>query len=290
MLKMADVFLILATVSSAAMAVALKFFDRKEGNRYGILLGNYMTCVVVAFLMLPEKKILFSPDPLTLLCGCISGCLFVGGLVSMQSSIARNGAALTTAFARLGLIVPLLISILAFGERPEMVQCIGLLFVFAALLVISTASSGGSANHTDKMQPGLLLLVLLICGSSDAMAKVFEVVGSRAEDELFYFCIFAAAFLLTSLLACRQYRTAGEPVPIRVLLAGIAVGIPNYFSSALLLKALVGRPAIIVYPVFSIGAILIVSVISTLAFKEKQSRQGQIGLALIIGALLLLNI
>ena len=39
----------------------------------------------------------------------IGGFLFVAGLVLMQTSVAANGAALTAAFSKLGLIVPLLI-------------------------------------------------------------------------------------------------------------------------------------------------------------------------------------
>ena len=111
------VYLIIAVLSSASMAIVLKIFRKQKGNRYGIILGNYLTCVLLSFLLMPEKQALLSPDAITLLCGIVAGLLFVAGLVSMQSSIAVNGAILTSAFSKLGLIVPLLISTIFFGDR-----------------------------------------------------------------------------------------------------------------------------------------------------------------------------
>ena len=69
-----------------------------------------------------------------------------------------------------------------------------------------------------------------------------------------------------------------------------SAGIPNYFSSALLLKSLVGLPAFIVYPCFSAGTLLIVTLISVPIFKERLGVKSWIGLVLITGALVLLNI
>ena len=49
-------------------------------------------------------------------------------------------------------------------------------------------------------------------------------------------------------------------------------------------------PAFIVYPVFSTGAILFVTLISIPLFKEYLNRNQIISLGLILGALVLLNI
>ena len=63
--------------------------------------------------------------------------------------------------------------------------------------------------------------------------------------------------------------------------AGIAVGIPNYYSSFLLLLALVALPAIIVYPINSTGSILIV-----MAVEKRQ----WLGILMVLAAMVLLNI
>ena len=68
------------------------------------------------------------------------------------------------------------------------------------------------------------------------------------------------------------------------------MGIPNYFSSFFLLKALLTLPADVVYPVFSVGSILIVMTAGILFFRERLGRRQVYGLVLILGALVLLNL
>ena len=72
--------------------------------------------------------------------------------------------------------------------------------------------------------------------------------------------------------------------------AGAAVGIPNYFSSSFLLKSLSGLPAFVVYPAFSAGTLVLVTVIAIIMFREIPGKKTWIGIGLIAAALILLNI
>ena len=279
-----ELSLLLAIISSASMAIILKLFQSGNGNRYAIILGNYLTCILIAFLLLPDKSAILHTQKPTLVCGCIGGVLFVAGLVGVQSSIQRNGAILTSAFSRLGLLVPLLMSILFLGEKPGILQLAGILLVLAAMLLIS-----GKADTKRTAAPLLLIAVLLACGSADAMAKLFEQIGAREQDLLYFLYVFLTAGILTLLLLIHEsVKNRTKVLPLN-LLAGIVVGIPNYFSSMLLLKALIRLPAFIVYPSFSTGSILLVTMVSVLLFRERPGRRQWIGLAMILAALVLLN-
>ncbi len=285
-------FLLIAIISSAAMTVVLKIFREQKGNRYGILLGNYLTCVLLSFLMMPDKSIAFKADGTTLLCGLIGGVVFVAGLVGMQSSTRRNGAILTSAFSKLGLIVPLLISVLFFGEKIRMLQIPGIVMVLVAFFLISFDSDSEDAKTGEKTRiyPILLLLVLLFVGGGDAMAKIFDQLGERSQDGNYFLILFVTAAVLVLILLFIEKGRSGKPFLWKEFAAGVLVGIPNYFSSALLLKALNGLPAFLVYPCFSAGTVFIVTLIATLFFKERPGVKTWIGLALIAVALVLLNI
>ncbi len=283
-------YLIIAIVSSASMAVVLKIFRNQEGNRYGILLGNYLTCVVLSFILLPKGKDVFSIDKTTWICGIIAGILFVLGLVAMQSSVKKNGAILTSAFSKLGLIVPLLLSIIIFGEKVRLIQIPGIVLVFVAFMLITFDSDGAPISETGRVYPLFLLAALLFCGSSDAMAKIFEEIGKRGSDGLYFLILFATAAVFTAILLLNEKIKKGKKLIWKEFAAGILVGIPNYFSSALLLKALVGLPAFVVYPCFSSGTLLLVTLIAVPIFKERPRLKTWIGLALIASALILLNI
>lgn len=277
-------YLFLAMLGSAAMSLVLKAFRAQKGNRYGIILGNYITCVLVGLLMMPDRSLILHGSPSTLICGVIGGFFFVAGLTAMQSSIRANGAALTAAFAKLGLVVTLGVSILCFGEWPALMQLVGIALVFLALLLIH-----GGAEKAGGGSFLLLVLVLLTGGGGDAMSKVFEQLGGEGEGTLYFFWLFLTAGVLAAILAWRETRQTGLKLLPGELAAGILVGIPNYFSSLLLLLALERMPALVVYPAASTGTILLVTVLSALLFRERISRRQAAGMVLILAALVLLN-
>lgn len=286
-----EFYLILAIISSAAMTLVLKLFPIQKGNRYGIILGNYLTCIVTAFFMLPDRSVIARTDGRTLLLGIIGGVLFVVALVCLQSSIHYCGAILTSAFSKMGLIVPLVLSILFWGERPGIWQIAGIVLVIAAVWIINgkqEIQNGGPKGSGAQMF--WLLAVLLTFGSADAMAKVFEQLGDRAKDGLYFLILFCTAAVLAIGLLLYERQKTGAKVMIREVLAGIAVGIPNYFSSALLLRALTGLPAIVVYPCFSTGTILLVTLVSAAFLKERLDRRKIAGLVIILISVVLLNI
>ena len=278
-------YLVLAILSSAAMTLFLKGFRADDTNRYAIILGNYVTCVIVGFLMLKEKASILHPMKPTLLFGVICGILFVFTLVMMQRSIEKNGAILSSAFSKLGLIIPLIMSIAFFGEKPKTLQYIGIAVVLLAVLIIN-----GKQEKGRKIYPFLLLLVLLGGGFADGMAKIFDRFGDRTQDKLYILIVFFAAGVITLVLLLTEYKKTGKAGQLKDYLAGIAVGIPNYFSASLLLKSLSTIPAFIVYPVFSVGTILFITLVSILVFKEKPTKLQWAGLALIAAALVLLNL
>ncbi|MBQ6075700.1 MAG: EamA family transporter [Lachnospiraceae bacterium] len=286
-------FLILAASSSAALTLVLKLFRDPEANRFGILLGNYLTCALIAFLQMPEKSGLFAVSSSTLIMSLIGGFLFVAGLVMIQTSVGRNGATLTAAFSKLGLIVPLLISFLFFQEVPSLLNLAGVGLAAAAILLITFGAKeagGVPAAGGERASLAILLLTLLANGCAESMAKIFSRLGNQREDTRYFFFLFLTAALLTFLLAAAEKKKSGRRLRGRELAAGILAGIPNYFCSYFLLKALLDLPATLAYPAFSVGSILLVTAAGALFFREKLSRRQLAGLGLILGALILLNL
>ena len=74
------------------------------------------------------------------------------------------------------------------------------------------------------------------------------------------------------------------------LLFGALVGIPNFFSAKFLLMALGELPAVIVYPTFSVATILVVTLAGVGLFRERLRKLQWVALAVILAALILLNL
>ena len=290
-LEVGMIYLAFAILSSSCMAIALKIFHTQQGNRYGIILGNYIICIFLSWFMLPDHSLVFHWNKETLLCGILGGFFFVLGLVLIQRSIEKNGAILSTAFSKLGIMIPTLLSVLIFGERPSVRQTVGIMLAATALIYIYSRDEGSETlPQVRSFSPILLILVMLGNGGGDFLAKIFERIGDRSQDTLYFFILFVTAALLTAILILHEYQKTGKKVLLRDFLAGGFVGIPNYFSSIFLLAALVKLPAVMVYPGFSIGTILLVAMFSSAVLHERLTKRSKAGLLMIMIALILLNL
>ena len=217
------IYLILAILSSASIALVFKALGSLCGNRYGVIIGNYLTCIVISLIMIGDLSAIPHAAPVTFICGAVGGFLFVMGLVFMQSSVSANGATITSAFGKLGVMVPLAFSFLIFRETPEVIQVIGIVIALAALVFINSPDkeAGNSDDQVRTYSFALLILTFLGNGLSDSMAKVFEQVGPRSDDKIFISFIFCMAAVISAVLAYREYRLTGSGIRPKELLADL---------------------------------------------------------------------
>ena len=132
-----------------------------------------------------------------------------------------------------------------------------------------------------------LLLLLLSCGGCDVMSKVFEVYGNANLSGHFLLYTFLTALGLCILLIA--FRKQGLPGKAEWSF-GFLVGIPNYFAAKFLLASLTSLPAVIVYPVYSVATLLVVTIAGVLLFRERLRNHQWAALGMILLSLILLNV
>ena len=277
------IFLLLALLSSSVLAIVLKYLN--SSSPYGVYFVNYIICALLAFATM-EPKALYNNDITPCWLGGITGLLYLASLCANGYSIHKNGAILSSVFTRLGILVPILLSVMLFGERPTMPQGLGIALAVAAAVMMNGLSRKAENHDTGNKIYLLLLLTLLLNGTSDAMSKVFTQLGRRQDDGLFMFYIFLFAGLATLMILVKERR----PPTGRDIFFGVLVGVPNFLSSRLLLAALAELPAFLVYPSYSVGVILTISVISFFLFRERLNGRQMGAAGMILGALVLLNL
>ena len=277
-------FLLLALLSSSVLAMVLKYLNTT--SPYGVFLVNYITCTLLAFGAM-EPKALYNGDLTPCWLGAVTGLIYLASLSANGYSIHRNGAILSSVFTRLGVLVPIVLSVALFGERPTLLQGAGIALAVAAAVVMNGLPGKGELPDAGQQVYLLpLVLTLVLNGTADAMSKVFTQLGRRQDDGLFMFYIFLFAGLATLVLLVRRR----QPLTGRDVLFGVVAGVPNFLSSRLLLAALTRLPAFLVYPSYSVGVILVISAASYVCFKERLNRR-QLGAAgMILAALVLLNL
>ncbi len=277
------VYLLLAIASSATIAIVMRISGQKVKASIRMLAVNYITCLFLSALyagfgVFPIQAPGF---PTAVAMGLVNGVLYLAGFVLLQYNTRKNGVVLSSVFMKLGLLVPIALSVFLFGELPTSLQCVGFILAVGAIVLINYQK--GTSLAGAKLP---LLLMLLAGGSGDAMSKVFEVYGPKALPDQFLFYTFLCALLLCiGLIFIKKERPDNQ-----ALLFGVLVGIPNFFSAKFLLMALRYLPAVIVYPTFSVATILVVTLAGVCLFKERLHKRQWTALAIILAALILLNI
>ena len=276
-------YLLLAIVQSSMISILLRLSSGKIRANISMLAFNYMTCSVLgaAYAGFAPGMTAQSGFGTALGLGIVNGILLLTSFILMQASVRKNGVVLTSVFTKLGLLVPVVLSVLVFREMPTWLQVAGFCIAVAAIIVINL----NKAEETGRFDWSLILL-LLLAGGTDAMAKVYEALGPAALADPYLFFSFGAALVLCIPVVLTKKERPG----FRELLFGVLIGIPNFFSSKFLLMALNTVPAVVAYPTFSVSTLLLITLTGVLAFREKLNRLQWAALCAILAALVMLNV
>ena len=278
------IYLILAIVSSALVSVVMRVSQRFSRNSISMLAANYVMCTAAAAFLAGGVLPSGEGAALTIGLGSVSGVLYLLGFVTLQWNIRRNGVVLPATFQKLGVLVPTIAAITVFGETARWTQLLGIAVAVGAILLMQ--GPGARSGEGNKQNFAGLLALLMCGGISDVMSKVFQTWGNADHGN--YFLVFT--FLIALALCLILCGVKKQSVTLPDILCGLALGVPNYMSARFLLWSLKAVPAVVVYPSFSVGTIIVVTLVGMLCFREKVGQRKLIALGLILGALVLLNI
>lgn len=275
--------LLLAIISSALVSICMRLSTDKVKGNVGMLAMNYLMCMAVAGAYTGYDRLFPAAEGLgrTIGMGAVNGVLYLGSFALLQMNVKKNGVVLSAIFMKLGLLVPMVLSIFLFGEIPAPLQIVGFVIAVLAIFMINAGGDTGTARSR-----WALIVLLLAGGAGDAMAKIFEQTGSPELSSQFLFYTFATAFVLCIGMMLIKKEKLGK----MEVLYGLLVGVPNYFSAKFLLQALSSVPAVIVYPTSNVGTLLMVTIAGVLFFGEKLGRRQWIAAGIILAAIVLLNI
>ncbi len=277
-------YLLLTTACAAAIMIAMRLSGGHVTARFSMLAVNYIVCALLSWGFSGFGPVLPSGEgaAVTLSLGTISGIFYIGGLALSQYNIPRNGVVLPSVASRLGgLLVPLAVAICLFAELPRPVQVMGAVIALVSIVVLN--------YDKDHMSAGSVLplaALFLVDGGAAAMSKLFREWGDPAQNTRYLLMTFGTALLLCGVVILLRREKPG----LQELLYGAMVGVPNFFASHFLLLALRSVPAIIVYPVRSVGGIALVALAGVVCFGERMKRHQWAALAAICVAMTLLNL
>lgn len=278
-------YLILAILSSTLVSVFMRLSERRIRSTMVMFMANYAVCALIALGYLTRGNLLprVGGGLYALLLGAMGGGVFLGSFALLRLNIQKNGLVLSSVFMKLGVLVPILIAVCFFRERPGFAQILGFLIAIAAILVINLEPGSGMPFCAGSLW---LIVLLLAGGFTDSLVNIYDKTGAAQWREHFLLMIFVSACIICIVwIAIKK-----EPVQLTDLLFGGLIGIPNYFSTRLLMLSLGSIKAVVAYPVYNIGAIALITLAGVFAFRERLNLRKSVGIGLILAALILLNL
>ena len=133
-----------------------------------MLYKNLLSGIVKADSFFNEFKFLLSQESYILspyssiiwgvVVGSIAGFFFFSSFIYYQKSVKDNGVGISGTFAKLGILIPMIFSIIIWKEFPETLQWIGIGLSLISIVIVNLSSQ--SLERFD-IKPTLILLFIL---------------------------------------------------------------------------------------------------------------------------------
>ena len=285
------IYLIFSILFSTSLFVIFKYFDIYKIDTLKAIVVNYLVAFAFGFSLseitfsfneIPEKPWFFG--------AIILGALFVAIFFVMANTAQQNGVSVASVAGKMSVVIPVVFGVLLYDESVTYLKIIGILIALTSVYLASVKEEKSTFNKA-----GLLFPILLFLGSGiiDTTLKYVQVnFVQNNEASLFSGSLFGfAAFfgLLILLIKTLQKR---EPFGFKNIIAGIVLGIPNYFTIVFLIKAMQtsGFESSTLFTINNVSVVVVSTLVGLLLFKEKFSLKNKIGVILAIVGIVLVTI
>lgn len=285
------IYLVLSVVFATSLFVIFKYFEIFKVDTLKAIVVNYVVAFTLGFL-LSENSISFTEIPSQPWFGgaLVLGLLFVSIFFVMALTAQRNGVSVVSVAGKMSVVIPIIFGVILYNESLSIIKIVGIILAVFAVYLASVKEN--SAKHE---KAGLLLPVILFLGSGTIDTTLKYVQNNYvAENEVAIFSGslfgFAAFFGLLILI----FKTIKKPESFgaKNLIAGIILGVPNYYSIVFLIKALQtkGFESSTLFTINNVGVVVISTLVGLLLFKESFSVKNKIGILLAITGIVLVAI
>ncbi|NQX76175.1 EamA/RhaT family transporter [Gilvibacter sp.] len=274
--------LLLSIVSSTIILTLFKAFGRFKVNTFQAIVVNYIVAASCGYVAYGAFNLEDAPWTKTWFLPAIClGVLFIAIFNLMALTAQRLGLSVVSVATKMSVAIPILFGFLYYKEMATFPKLVGIGLALVALYLSSKKS--GEQSVVGLKDLALPLLVFLGSGVIDTSIKFLEEdrVGS-AEVSQFSATIFAAAALSGILLLGYKAIRSKVIVASRNIVAGIALGIPNYFSIYFLVQALriSYLDSATVFTLNNIAIVVLATLTGILLFKERLSASNWTGIGL----------
>lgn len=282
------IYLLLTIILNVALFIIFRLFPKYTVNTLQAIVVNYFTCATIGLLFLGFQLEISDNSwvPYTILLGG----LFVTTFNLVAYSVEKAGITATEVANKISMIIPITISLLFIKH-----ENLSLIKITAFLLALASIILSSWKNESGKEKTIFILLlpaiVFITGGMVDASINFinFRFLTPSTEQH-FTIIVFLSAAIFGSLIVGFLLLTKKTTLQLKNVIAGIILGIPNYFSVYFLLKSLTAfdHNGAFVFSFMNVSVIILASFFSIILFKERLNKLNYLGTGLALLCIVLL--
>ena len=285
------IYLFLSTLFSTRLFVIFKYFGIYKIETLKAIVVNYMVAFTLGFIS-SEKTITITeiPNQPWFYGAIFLGAMFVSIFFVMAITAQKNGISVASISGKMSVVIPIFFGVLLYGESINLLKITGIII---ALIAVYLASIKEDENDVKKGQ--LLFPMLLFVGSGiiDTSLKYIEEQFVPVEEvAVFSGSLFAIAAFFGSVLLGIKALKKRDSFGFKNIIAGIILGVPNYYSIVFLIKALQtdGFESSTLFTLNNVAIVIVSSIVGLILFRERFSNKNKIGVFLAIIGIILVSL
>ncbi|MEP1487293.1 MAG: DMT family transporter [Algibacter sp.] len=285
------IFLLLSIIASTLIFIIFKSFTKHNVNTLQAIIVNYfIACSTGIFNSDVPVSIPAILNEEWFFGALFLGFLFISIFNVMALTAQRNGLSVASVASKMSVIIPVIFGLYVYNESAGWLKIIGI--ILALVAVYLTSVKGKSSHFTLK---GLWLPIVLFFGSGilDTTLKFLETsYVSKNGIPIFSATIFFIAGSIGVLTICIKAIKTGFHFSYKSVIGGIILGIVNYYSIYLLLKALQfeGFESSTIFTINNVAVVMLTTLLGLSIFKEKLHTKNWIGIAIAIVSIILVSL
>lgn len=280
--------LALSILCSSLIFVIFKLFKVYNVETFYAIITNYVVACAVGLLLYQGDINVISIAEKPWFWGTFTlGLLFIIVFNLMAATSQKLGVSVASVATKMSLVLPVLFGVYMYKEVLGPFKIMGIMFALAAVYFASIK------ENSIKFRMGALLLPFLVfvgSGVIDISLAYFqkEFIANK-ELPLFSATVFASAAIIG--ITFMLIKSSSKPLKMnfRNVVAGIALGIPNYFSIFFLLRALQNETlnSASIFTINNVAIVMFSTLLGILLFKEKLNLKNWGGVVLAIISIIL---
>jgi drug/metabolite transporter (DMT)-like permease len=284
-------FLLLGIVCNVAILLIVRSFSRFGVASFPAIVVNYFVAASLSLVFTSSKSVFLEATHLWVP-ALILGILFVSVFYLISLTAEKMGVSVASVANKMSVVIPVIMAFLLYGDEITFFKVLGILLALLSVVFVSSrAKSEVSAARANWLLPAA---VFIGTGVIDAIVNYAQkkIVTSNDETACLTGLFFYAAGTFGVLAFLLFYKDKATLNYKRTVLAGIILGIPNYFSIYLVMRAITDNvlESSVLYPVVNVSVVLGSTLGGLFFFSERLSAKNWLGIVLSVTAIALITL